>query len=119
MPNGKICYVEIPASDVDVSAQFYSSIFGWNTRMRGDGSRAFDDATGDVSGTWIAGRRPAGDPGMVTYIMVDSIEATLEAVVGAGGDVVRPRSPLPGGDAFATFRDPAGNVIGLYQQPRR
>jgi predicted enzyme related to lactoylglutathione lyase len=49
--NGKICYVEMPAIDVDRSAFFYKEVFGWNTRRRGDGNIAFDDTVGGVSGT--------------------------------------------------------------------
>lgn len=40
---GKICYVEIPTTDVNASADFYTRAFGWQTRQRGDGSTAFDD----------------------------------------------------------------------------
>ena len=41
--NGKICYIEIPAVDIQRSADFYSAVFGWTTRQRGDGRLAFDD----------------------------------------------------------------------------
>jgi predicted enzyme related to lactoylglutathione lyase len=44
MPHGKICYVEIPAKTGEASAEFYSNIFGWKVRTRGDGALAFDDA---------------------------------------------------------------------------
>ena len=54
--NGKICYIEIPATDVARSADFYAKVFGWNVRRRGDGSTAFDDGVGEVSGTWVLGR---------------------------------------------------------------
>ena len=50
--HGAVCYLEIPASDVEASAAFYRSVFGWDTRTRGDGALAFDDATGAVSGAW-------------------------------------------------------------------
>jgi predicted enzyme related to lactoylglutathione lyase len=49
--NGKICYVEMPASDIERSAAFYKSVFGWSVRTRGDGSTAFDDGVGEVSGS--------------------------------------------------------------------
>jgi len=52
MPHGKICYLEIPANRAEDSAEFYSSIFGWKVRPRGDGNLAFDDS-GSVSGTWV------------------------------------------------------------------
>jgi hypothetical protein len=48
--NGEICYIEIPATDVARSANFYAMVFGWRIRKRGDGATAFDDATGQVSG---------------------------------------------------------------------
>jgi uncharacterized protein len=49
--NGKICYIELPAVDVALSANFYAKVFGWNIRTRGDGSVAFDDGGREVSGT--------------------------------------------------------------------
>ncbi|MBV8553098.1 MAG: VOC family protein [Acidobacteriaceae bacterium] len=114
--NGKICYIELPANDIARSADFYKRVFGWQTRQRGDGSTAFDDTTGQVSGTWVRGRPPASAPGLLVYIMVDSVAATLETVVANGGEIVQPI----GADApeiTARFRDPGGNVIGLYQEP--
>jgi predicted enzyme related to lactoylglutathione lyase len=114
--NGKICYVEIPAIDVETSAAFYEAVFGWRLRKRGDGATAFDDTTGEVSGTWVTGRQPASDPGLLLYVMVDDAEATVEAIVAHGGEIVQPI----GGDApeiTARFRDPGGNVIGIYQEP--
>jgi hypothetical protein len=115
MGNGKICYVEMPANDIARSAEFYEKVFGWKTRRRGDGAIAFDDAVGQVSGTWIIGRPPA-TPGLLIYIMVDDMEATIDAVQANGSEIVQP----VGADApeiTARFRDPGGNIIGLYQQP--
>jgi predicted enzyme related to lactoylglutathione lyase len=114
--NGKICYIEIPATDIARSADFYKRVFGWSIRQRGDGSTAFDDAVGQVSGAWVLGRPPASTPGLLVYIMVDSVAATIDAVAANGGEIAQPI----GADApeiTARFRDPAGNVIGLYQQP--
>jgi uncharacterized protein len=114
--NGKICYVEIPATDVEASAAFYEAVFGWRLRKRGDGATAFDDTIGEVSGTWVTGRPPASDPGLLLYVMVDDAEATVEAIVAHGGELVQPI----GGDApeiTARFRDPGGNVMGIYQEP--
>src|SRR6267154_4167044 len=115
LANGKICYIEIPANDIARSADFYGRAFGWKIRQRGDGSTAFDDTTGQVSGTWVLGRPPASEPGLLVYVMVDSVAESLDAVVANGGEIVQPI----GADApeiTARFRDPAGNVIGLYQQ---
>ena len=115
--NGKICYVEMPTTDVSRSADFYRRVFGWNTRTRGDGSVAFDDTTGEVSGTWVLGRPPSNQPGLLIYIMVDDAVAMVDKIAAAGGEIVQPI----GADApeiTARFRDPGGNVMGLYQEPK-
>ncbi len=113
--NGKICYIEIPATNIARSAEFYQRVFGWNIRRRGDGSTAFDDGVGEVSGAWVLGRPPATTPGLMVHVMVDDMAVTIEKIVASGGEIVQP----VGGDApeiTARFRDPAGNVIGLYQE---
>lgn len=114
--NGKICYIEIPATDIARSADFYSRCFGWKIRTRGDGATAFDDGVGQVSGAFVTGRPPASQPGFMIYIMVDSVAATIEAITVNGGEIVQPI----GADApeiTARFRDSGGNVVGLYQEP--
>jgi predicted enzyme related to lactoylglutathione lyase len=116
LSNGKICYVEVPAIDVARSALFYQAVFGWTIRRRGDGNTAFDDAVGEVSGTWVVGRPPSREPGLLLYIMVDSVAATMDAVIAHGGELVQPIG-VDAPEITARFRDPAGNVIGLYQQP--
>ena len=71
--NGKICYIEMPTTDVGRSADFYAKVFGWNVRRRGDGSTAFDDTTGQVSGAWRLGRPASEAPGLLIYIMVTAL----------------------------------------------
>ena len=116
MGNGKVCYIEIPATDIKTSASFYQTVFGWNIRTRGNGSVAFDDGVGEVSGAWVLGRPPMTAVGLLIYIMVDSVAETVDKVTANGGRIVQPI----GADApeiTARFSDPAGNVLGLYQEP--
>ena len=113
---GKICYIEIPATDVKKSAEFYRRAFGWQSRQRGDGSTAFDDTVNEVSGTWVLGRPVATEPGLMVYIMVASAAKAVEAIRSAGGEIVHHIDP-DAREVVATFRDPAGNLIGIYQQP--
>jgi predicted enzyme related to lactoylglutathione lyase len=115
--NGKICYVEIPATDVARSAEFYSRVFGWTVRQRGDGATAFDDTTGNVSGAWVRGRPPQS-PGLVVYIMVTDAEAAVVKIEEAGGEIVQPIGGDPG-EITARFRDPGGNVLAIYQEPKQ
>jgi len=119
MPHGKVCYLEIPANRAEDSARFYSDIFGWNVRERGDGNLAFDD-TGGVSGTWVKESDRTPDERTRIYIMVDSIATSLDQIERAGGKIVTARTEI-GQDmgAFAVFSDPVGNEFGLYEEPKR
>ena len=114
--NGKICYIEIPAIEIDTSASFFKEVFGWRIRQRGDGHLAFDDTVGQVSGTWVVGRKPSTEAGLLTYIMVDSVAAAIDAVIANGGKIVQPIG-MDAPEITARFSDPAGNILGLYQQP--
>ena len=116
LTSGKVCYIEMPATDINRSAVFYKEVFGWQSRQRGNGTIAFDDAVGGVSGTWVLGRKASVEPGLLIYIMVDSVASTMEAVTANGGKIVQPIG-MDAPEITARFSDPAGNVIGLYQQP--
>jgi predicted enzyme related to lactoylglutathione lyase len=117
MAHGKICYLEIPADTAEASAAFYSQIFGWKVRTRGDGQLAFDDA-GGVSGTWVKASDRTPDERTRTYIMVDDIANALKAIEAAGGRVLTPRTEIGQGmGSFAAFADPVGNEFGLYEEP--
>lgn len=113
--NGKICYIEIPAFDIKISSDFYTQVFGWNIRTRSDGSTAFDDSVNEVSGAFKLYRKPAKEIGLLVYIMVESVEETLQTIIKNGGKVVTPIGmDLP--EITARFSDPAGNVFGIFQQ---
>jgi uncharacterized protein len=115
--NGKICHLELPSRNIDESAAFYELIFGWKKRERDDGSVAFDDGVGQVSGTWRADRKLLKEPGTLVHIMFDNIEATMMLFVENCGQIVR----QVGEDApeiTALFVDTTGNLPGLYQEPK-
>ena len=112
---GKICYVEIPAVDVERSADFYHSVFGWPLRRHDDGTLAFDDGVGEVSGMFVTGRKPVGDAGMIISIMVTDAIAACGAIETAGGTIVRPVN-LEAPEKIAWFKDPAGNLMGIYEE---
>ena len=90
--NGKICYVEIPALDIRRSADFYAKVFGWRIRKRGDGSTAFDDATGAVSGAWVTGRKAWPDPPHPTRNAATATPTTVARII----------FPLYGGNVLAS-----------------
>lgn len=112
--NGKICYLEIPAIDVNHSANFYRTVFGWKTRVSNDGFLSFDDGVGQVSGTWVVGPKPSSEMGIVISIMVDNIQETIDLIVENGGLIIQTYD-LNSAEKIARFADPFGNIFGLYQ----
>jgi predicted enzyme related to lactoylglutathione lyase len=113
--SGKICYIIMASEDVEKSAEFYKKVFRWHVRTRGDGSVAFDDGVGEVSGTWVKGLKPYDGSAMIVYIMVDDMEKTLQLIAENGGTVtegVGAHAP----EITAKFRDPSGNVFGVFQE---
>ncbi len=61
-------------------------------------------------------RTPDADPGILPYVMVADAASAVDGVVAAGGTVVLPAATY-GTETLATFLDPAGNLLGIYQQP--
>jgi predicted enzyme related to lactoylglutathione lyase len=112
--NGHISYLEIPAVDAEQSAAFYEAVFGWSIERRDDGRRSFDIPGGNLIGRWVTCQAVAREPGLLPYIYVDRIDDTVARIATHGGEVVKP--PYPEGDLWvATFRDPAGNLMGIWQ----
>jgi len=121
LPRPRLCYLEVPATDVRQSVAFYEKVLGWNIRHRDSAHPSFDDATGDVSGSFTTGRQISSEPGLLPYVWVESIDATLNRAAAEGGVVVEAlHTDFPGSACWiATFRDSAGNLLGLYQESPR
>jgi predicted enzyme related to lactoylglutathione lyase len=114
---GGVSYLRIPAEDPCRSAAFYEAVFGWSVSI--DRSEpGFTDGSGHVIGHFVADQPVAGEAGMRPYIFVKAVDETLEKAVAHGGEVVTP--PYPESDLWvATLRDPAGNVVGVWQTGSR
>jgi len=111
---GGISYLRVPAQDPRRSAAFYGDVFGWSVDVNRD-DPGFEDGTGHVIGHFMADLPVAGEAGVLPYVFVERVDETLEKVVAHGGEVVTPPYP-EGGLRVATFRGPAGNGIGVWQQ---
>jgi hypothetical protein len=109
-----VSYLRVPARDPQASAAFYRAVFGWTV----DAARAepsFEDGSGHVIGHLVADAIVAGEAGVRPYVYVENVDDTLHRVSQHGGALVDPPY-LEGNLRVATFRDPAGNVIGVWQR---
>jgi predicted enzyme related to lactoylglutathione lyase len=124
----KVVHFEIPADDVERAKDFYGSIFGWElqTMQMGQGeyttvkTTAVDEQTqmptepGAINGGMMQ-RDPSVTTAPVITIDVAGIDDALKQIEDQGGSVITPRTPIPGMGAFAYFKDPEGNVLGLWE----
>jgi predicted enzyme related to lactoylglutathione lyase len=109
-----ISYLHIPARHPAASSAFYREVFGWPLHGSPD-APSFSDGTGHVIGRWVTDQAVTGSDGLRAYIYVADVEQTLTAVLASGGQIVSP--PYPEGTLrVALFADPAGNVLGIWQE---
>jgi len=111
---GGISYLGMPARDAARSAEFYRAVFGWEIRGTPD-NLSFSDGTGHVIGHWRTDLPATGEAGIRPYIYVTRLDDVLRKAAEQGAEVVAP--PYAEGSlTIATLRDPAGNVIGIWQE---
>ncbi len=118
---GDWCHIELLNGDQERAKRFYATVFGWQlddipgahyTMVK----TSEDGIVGGLGG--LAQATGVGAPaskGIVPYIRPDDLERTLAAIEDAGGEVLIPRTDVMGYGWFAHFRDPDGNVVGLWE----
>ena len=113
--NGGLSYLEIPAMDARRSAAFYQHVFGWKLRDEDADQLKFSDQTGHLIGRWVTGRAISRQPGLLPFIYVDRIDDVVKRVASNGGEIVK--APYREGNLWVSvIRDPAGNIVGVWQE---
>jgi PhnB protein len=107
LARGQLCYLQIPADDVSVSARFYEGLFGWTV----DPPETGFEAPGLI-GQWVTDRPASPEAGPVGWINVPDVARVLEEAQSLGATVRE--GPTPDGRRLlASFLDPAGNLVGI------
>ncbi len=115
MSKHPIVHIEFSTQDRTQAANFYGNIFGWETQdMPEMNYTSFSSGEGSPGGGLnpVTEDYPAGT--VVVYIQTDDINGTLAKIEAQGGQVVMPKSEIPNMGWFALFKDPTGNLLGLY-----
>jgi predicted enzyme related to lactoylglutathione lyase len=110
---GAITYLHIPAGDPAASAAFYREVFGWTVHDPGGRRPSFEVPGGGLSGAFMIDHPPTREPGLLPYIYVEDVAATVQRIRAHGGRIAT--EPFPEGRlTVAVFQDPAGNALGLW-----
>jgi predicted enzyme related to lactoylglutathione lyase len=112
-----IMHFEIPADDVERAKTFYKQLLGWQISS----AEGFEDywliQTGEEGQDLGGGlmKRQAPGQGPVSYVQVESVTEYAARVQELGGQVIVPRSPVPGMGWFAHCMDTEGNIFALWE----
>jgi predicted enzyme related to lactoylglutathione lyase len=120
----KVVHFEIPVDDLERAKAFYGSLFDWQINEVPELSytivmtvpvdeQQMPTEPGAINGGMM--KRSPDTPSPVITIEVDSIDDALKGVEAAGGSIVQPRTQIPNMGAFAYFKDPEGNTLGLWE----
>lgn len=121
---GRVVHFEIPADDEERAREFYKSAFGWAiTTMPEMGYSMVMTTPADESGMpaepgSINGGMFAREGELKTPIItvdVEDIDAALEKIGSLGGSTVLAKQAVMDMGFAAYFRDPEGNILGLWQ----
>jgi predicted enzyme related to lactoylglutathione lyase len=125
--SGRVVHFEVPYDDGDRARGFYKDVFGWQLQempgmdytlvMSGPSGDAGPTEAGFINGGMLS-RAQSATSGPVIVVDVDSIDATLEKIGALGGSTVTAKVPVGDMGFAAYFRDPEGNVIGLWETAR-
>jgi predicted enzyme related to lactoylglutathione lyase len=122
--SGRVVHFELPADNVERAQAFYSEVFGWRMQtIPGMGytlvgttpsdERGMPVEPGSINGGMLKRQPPIQVP-LIT-IHVTDVEVALRAVEKRGGQVVREKMQVGDMGFAAYFRDPEGNVVGLWE----
>ena len=121
-----VVHFEIPASDPDKLAQFYTELFGWKIEKMDMGDSAYwltytvpvgEDFMPTERGAINGGiyRRENAQQAPANYVNVESVEEYVNKAKGLGAQVMVDKAPVPNMGYFALLMDPDGNPFGVWQ----
>lgn len=121
---GGVVHFEIPADDENRAGKFYRDVFGWEISPMPEMSYGMikttptdDSGMPSVPGSINGGmfRREGELTSPLITVDVEDIDAALEKISNLGGSTVQAKQAVMGMGFAAYFRDPEGNILGLWQ----
>lgn len=121
----KVVHFEIPVDDLDRAQKFYKSVFDWKMdsmpgmeyiliRTVPVDEQGRPAEPGAINGGMMKRQRPVNCP--IIVINVQNIDDAVKKVKSKGGEIVREKMQVGDMGYAAYFKDPEGNIIGLWQR---
>ena len=113
----KVIHFEIPADNPERAIAFYEKAFGWKTQKYGTINYWLVTA-GEEKEIGINGaisERSQTNPATTNTIGVQSYEESVEKIKQAGGEILMPKTAVPGIGYMTYCKDTEGNIFGIMQ----
>ncbi len=112
-----VVHFEIACKDGEAGQSFYKELFGWKITSDNPWNYGLVDTESDTGiGGGITGVQPEmSHPGVMVYVEVEDLQATLDKAESMGGKTTMPIMEIPGMVILAHFTDPDGNIIGIVK----
>jgi predicted enzyme related to lactoylglutathione lyase len=115
---GRVVHFELNAENPERAANFYAKVFDWKVEKWSGPEEYWLLNTGVGKDPGINGaimRRPNFGTVTVNTIGVESIDQTLENIQKRGGQLLSPKTNIPGVGWFAYCQDTEGVTFGVIQ----
>ena len=127
-----VVHFEMPANDRKRMADFYSSVFGWQTQMLGEDMGNYVTVTtsetdekgrpkmpGTINGGFYPKKEDWPDQYPSIVIAVENIRESVKKVTEKGGKVLGEPAEIPGIGLYVSFQDTEGNRVSMLQPVMR
>lgn len=118
--SNRVTHFEIPCDDPERTMTFFTDVFNWTFQKFGENDYWFAK-TGDEDAPGINGaimkKRDPKQP-LTNSISVANIDQTIEKIEKSGGRIVVQKTPIPQTGWMAFFKDPDGNIHGIWQDDK-
>ncbi len=116
---GRVVHFEFSSNDLPASKRFFETVMNWEITSWGGPTEYLLVSTGDKDQPGINGAifpPPGGGiEGTIDTIDVEDLDETIAKIKANGGEILTPRTEIPGVGWFAYAKAPGGIVFGILQ----
>jgi len=117
---GVMAFTELASTNPDETKRFLEDTFDWKfdaVQMPMGRYLTFQNPNGTTVGIRPAQKTEA--LGSTNYVRVEDLDVAEERVRRSGGQIILPRTDIPGMGSFFWFKIPAGPIMACWQDAKR
>ncbi len=110
-----VVHWEITGTDGKALQDYYATLFNWQVDTNNPWDYGMVTTGGDGGINGGIAQAQEGTPSVTIYVQVEDVQAHLDKAISLGGELATPPMDMEGVGTIACFKDPSGNVVGLYK----